>query len=77
MAPRYLFLELIQEAFWVHNGKNNGFTKISVGSWKSYIVCKVVIKVLLAGGLFSCSKVRQTVRGILFGNKRFILDAMF
>ena len=27
---RYLFLELIQGAFWVQNGKNDGFTKLSV-----------------------------------------------
>ena len=31
-------LELIQGLFWVQNGKNDGFTKMSVGSWKSYIV---------------------------------------
>ena len=39
LAPRYLFLELIQGAFWVQNGINDGFTKMSVESWKSYIVC--------------------------------------
>ena len=27
MAQRYLFLELIQDAFWVQNCKNDGFTK--------------------------------------------------
>ena len=32
LAPRYLFLELIQGAFWAQNGKNNGFTKMSVES---------------------------------------------
>ena len=32
LAPRYLFLELIQGAFWVQNGKNDGFTKMSVES---------------------------------------------
>ena len=26
-ATRYLFLELIQGAFWVQNGKNDGFKK--------------------------------------------------
>ena len=26
LPPRYLFLELIQGAFWVQNGKNDGFT---------------------------------------------------
>ena len=38
LAPRYLFLDLIQGAFWVQNGKNDGFTKMSVESLKSYIV---------------------------------------
>ena len=38
LAPRYLFLELIYGAFWVQNGKNYGHTKMSVESWKSYIV---------------------------------------
>ena len=32
------FFELIQGAFWVQNGKNDGFTKMSVESWKLYIV---------------------------------------
>ena len=32
------FLELIQGAFWVQNGKNGGFTKLSVELEKSYIV---------------------------------------
>ena len=33
MAPSYLlFLELIQGAFWVQNGKKDGFTKMSVQS---------------------------------------------
>ena len=31
-------LELIQSAFWVQNGKNDGFTKMSVELWKLYIV---------------------------------------
>ena len=35
---RHLFLELIQGAFWVKNCKNDGFTKMSVDSWKLYIV---------------------------------------
>ena len=30
LAPRYQFLELIQGTFWVQNGKNDGFTKMSV-----------------------------------------------
>ena len=38
LARIYLFLELIQCAFWVQNGKNDGFTKVSVESWKSHIV---------------------------------------
>ena len=38
LVPRYLFLELIQGDFCVQNGKNDGFTKMSVESWKSYIV---------------------------------------
>ena len=29
-GPRYLFLEIIQGAFWEQNGKNDGFTKMSV-----------------------------------------------
>ena len=29
-VPRYLFLELIQGAFWAQNRKNDGFTKMSV-----------------------------------------------
>ena len=33
----YLFLELIQSAKWVQNGKNEGFTKMSVELRKSYI----------------------------------------
>ena len=30
LAPKYMLLELIQGAFWVQNGKNDGFTKMSV-----------------------------------------------
>ena len=32
--------------FWVQNGKNNGFTKMSVELWKSYIVnfCKSIVR---------------------------------
>ena len=30
LAPRYLFLQLIQDAFWVQNGENDGITKMSV-----------------------------------------------
>ena len=33
-----VFRAIIQGAFWVQNGKNDGFTKMSVESWKSYIV---------------------------------------
>ena len=32
------FLGLIQGVFWLQNGKNDGFTKMSVESWKLYIV---------------------------------------
>ena len=38
LALRYLVLELIQGAFWVQNGKNDGFIKMSIESGKSYIV---------------------------------------
>ena len=38
MEPIYLYLELIQCAFWVQNGKNEGFTKMSQELWKLYIV---------------------------------------
>ena len=37
----YNFIELIQGAFWVQNGTNDGFTKMSIESWKSYIVHNV------------------------------------
>ena len=42
LAPRYLFLEPIQGAYWVQNGKNDGFTKMSVESWKLYSVVRFV-----------------------------------
>ena len=32
LAPRYPFIELIQGAFWVQNGKNDAFTKMSAES---------------------------------------------
>ena len=32
LAPKYLFLELIQGAIGVQTGKNDGFTKMSVKS---------------------------------------------
>ena len=35
------FYKLNQGAFWVQNGKNDGLTKMSVESLKSYIVCPI------------------------------------
>ena len=50
MAPRYLFLEQIQGAFWtlwVQNGKSDGFTKMSIELRKSYIPSTFVNSILL------------------------------